>query len=73
MKNFIKEDWFRISLIICLAFLVFQISTYLKNQTWSYTYSKRAECLERIYSRGNNDSFDSKANCFDIISKIWQQ
>lgn len=45
---------------------------FLNRIAWSSAYAQRGECLERIYARGNNDSFDSKANCFDIIYKVKQ-
>lgn len=65
-----KNEWFKISILILLAILVYQISIFLNHIAWSSAYNSRAECLERIYARGNMDSFDSKANCFDIISKF---
>jgi hypothetical protein len=62
-----KENWFKIFIVILLAVFVYQISVFLGHVAWTYAYSERGECLERIYARGNNDPFDSKANCFDII------
>jgi len=62
-----KDDWFKIILLVLLAILVYQISIFLYRIAWSSAYSARGECLESIYKRGNNDNFDSKANCFDII------
>jgi hypothetical protein len=66
-----KNEWFKIVVAILLAIMVYQVSIFLNNIAWSSAYSKRGECLERIYARGDNDSFDSKANCFDIIAKIY--
>jgi hypothetical protein len=66
-----KDNWFKLGVLILLAILVYQISIFLNRVAWSSAYAKRSECLERIYARGNNDPFDSKANCFDIISKIY--
>lgn len=62
-----KGNWFKIALTILLAIFIYQISMFLGNIAWTYAYAERGQCLERIYARGNNDSFDSKANCFDII------
>ena len=67
-----KENWFKIGVLILLAILIYQVSVFFNRIAWSSAYAKRGECLERIYARGNNDSFDSKANCFDIISKFNQ-
>lgn len=65
-----KENWFKIIILILFTVLVYQISIFLDRIAWSSAYSQRSECLEKIYSRGNNDAFDSKTNCFDIISKF---
>jgi hypothetical protein len=63
-----KENWLKVIALILAAVLVYEISVFLNHIAWSYAYAQRGECLERIYARGNNDSFDSKANCFDIIA-----
>jgi hypothetical protein len=68
--NWFKENWFKILLGILLCVITYQISTYLNRMAWSYAYAERGQCLERIYARGNNDPFDSKANCYDIISQF---
>jgi len=68
----IKDNWFKIVILILLAILVYQISVFLNRIAYSSAYAQRGECLERIYARGNSDSFDSKANCFDIIAKFNQ-
>jgi hypothetical protein len=65
-----KENWFKLGVLVLLAILVYQVSVFLNRMAYSSAYAQRGECLERIYSRGNNDSFDSKANCFDIITKF---
>ena len=65
-----KENWLKVSVLILGAILIYQISIFLHHMAWSYAYAKRGECLEKIYTRGNNDSFDSKANCFDIIAPL---
>lgn len=65
-----KESWFKIGVLILLAVLVYQVSIFLNRMAWSSAYAARGECLERIYARGNNDPFDSKANCFDIIAPL---
>ncbi len=65
-----KNDWFKVGVFILLAILVYQVSVFLNRIAWSSAYAQRGECLERIYARSNNDKFDSKANCFDIISKF---
>ncbi|OHB14675.1 MAG: hypothetical protein A2431_00500 [Candidatus Zambryskibacteria bacterium RIFOXYC1_FULL_39_10] len=70
--NWLKENWFKLGILILLAVLAYQISIFLNHLAWSSAYAQRGECLERIYARGNNDSFDSKANCFDIIYKVKQ-
>lgn len=66
----IKDNLVKLGVLIIFAILVFQVSVFLDRIAWSYAYAKRGECLEKIYERGNNDSFDSKANCFDIIYKF---
>ncbi len=68
--NWVKENWFKLLLGILACILTYQISVFLNRIAWSEAYAKRGECLERIYARGNKDSFDSKANCFDVISKL---
>jgi hypothetical protein len=65
-----KDNWFKLGALVLLAVLIYQVSVFLNRMAWSSAYSKRGECLERIYARGNNDGFDSKSNCFDIISKF---
>lgn len=65
-----KEQWFKIGVLVLLAVLIYQVSTFLNHMAWSSAYAARGECLEKIYARGNNDSFDSKANCFDIIAQF---
>jgi hypothetical protein len=65
-----KDNLFKVGVLILLAILVYQVSVFLNRVAWSSAYAERGECLERIYARGNSDSFDSKANCFDIISKL---
>jgi len=67
---FIKENWSKVAALILATILVYQISIFLNHIAWSYAYTQRGECLERIYTRGNNDQFDSKANCFDIIAQF---
>lgn len=66
----IKDNWFKLGVLLLLAILVYQVSVFLNRVAYSSAYTQRGECLERIYARGNNDSFDSKANCFDIVSKF---
>jgi hypothetical protein len=63
----IKDTWFKILILILLAILVWQVSVFLNRMAWSSAYTARAECLEKIYARGNIDPFDTKKNCFDII------
>jgi len=65
-----KDNWFKLGILILLAILVYQVSVFLNRIAYSSAYAQRGECLERVYARGNNDSFDSKANCFDIISNF---
>lgn len=66
----LKDNWFKIAVLILLVILVYQISVFLHRIAWSSAYAQRGECLERIYARGNSDPFDSKANCFDIVAKL---
>lgn len=70
MKNWLKDNWFKLGVLLLLIALVCQVSVFLNRMAWSSAYSARGECLERIYARGNNDQFDSKANCFDIIAPL---
>ena len=65
-----KDNWFKLGILILLAILVYQVSVFLNRIAYSSAYAQRGECLERVYARGNNDSFESKANCFDIISNF---
>jgi hypothetical protein len=62
------DNWFKGALVVLLAVVIYEVSAFLNHIAWSYAYAQRGECLERIYERGNNDTFDSKANCFDIIA-----
>lgn len=63
-------NWYKIVALILFSVFVYEASLFLNRVTWIYAYSERGECLESIYSRGNDDWFDSHRNCFDIISKL---
>jgi hypothetical protein len=76
--NIFREAWFKLLLLVILGFLVFQISLFLHQMAWGYSYSHRAECLNEAYkesrisaeSRYRVDPEAAKRNCFDIISKF---
>jgi hypothetical protein len=65
-----SNNWFKLLLAVLASVLTYHVSVFLNRTAWSQAYAERGKCLERIYARGNNDSFDSKHNCYDIIVKV---
>ena len=70
MKNWLKENWFKVSLIALGAVLIFFIQNYLRDKNEIEARTNRADCLAKAEQFIGLGRLPKTGPCTDIVNSL---